>query len=373
MNIGIVREIRPGESRVALTPAGVHALAGDGNQVFVETRAGAGASFSNEEFTRAGARIVYSHQEVYGRSDLVVKVAPPTEEELELVLPGQVLVSFLQLEVARDSMVRKLVEHHVTALGMENIQDENGHRPLQEAMSEIGGQLAVQVGAQYLRTESGGRGVLLGNIPGVPQALVVILGAGTFGRASVRAALGLGAQVIILDNEMGRLRKIYHEFGNRVVTFHSNPYNLERVLRIADVFIGAVMVKGERAPQVVRSYLVRMMKKGAVIVDASVDLGGCVETSRPTTIWNPVFTAEGVIHYCVPNMASMVARSASKAINNQLLNFVVSIAREGIQSVLRRHQGLRQGVYLLNGKVMQQSVAEIFRLPLHSLEEELGL
>ncbi len=371
MNFGIPREVRPAERRVALLPAGVESLTKAGHTVYVEHSAGAQSLFSDEEYRAAGASIAYSAGEITGRSDVILKIAPLTEEEVGALRPGQVVFSFLHLAVSHRRTVEVLLEREVTAVAYELMEDGMGGTPILQVMSEIAGQQAIQTAAHFLQSRQGGRGILLGNIPGVPPASVVILGAGTVGTTAARAALGFGADVTVLDNDLSRLRALCMGTTIRANTWVANSYNVARAVRYADVVIGAVLLKGERAPHLVTEAMVHQMKMGSVIIDVSIDQGGCVETSRPTTIDDPVFVHHGVVHYCVPNMTAAVPRTASAALTNTVLPYLMYIGERGMHQALREHAGLAKGVCTFSGGCTHPAVAKVFDLQHRHLTEML--
>ena len=360
MNIGILRETAPSERRVALTPGGVQTLVNLGAVVYVERNAGSLSFFKDEEYDNAGAIIVYSPEEAINRSDIVLKIAPPTESELKILHEGQTLFSALHLAVSKRTTIETLLEKHITAIGYELIENERGDLPIVQTMAEIAGQISIQVAAHYLQARNGGRGVLLGSIPGVPAADVLILGAGTVGRTAARVALGLGAKVMIIDKNISRLREVENLFQWRISTAISDPYNIEYAAREADAIIGAVLLKGERTPHLISEDLVKQMKPGSVIVDISIDQGGCVETSRPTTLNDPVYITHGIVHYCVPNTPASVPRTATVGWTNVLLPFLREATELGIEQVLRADVGLSKGVCTFKGFCTNKAAAKAF-------------
>jgi alanine dehydrogenase len=372
MQFSLVKEIRRGEKRVALTPSGVGQLIAMGQEVYVQAGAGVASHFSDQEYQDAGATIVYTPEEAYARGEVVVKVSPPKEEEAELIQEERCLVSFLQIAAGRDRLLDKLLADHALALGLELVSHEDGRKPLVTAMSEIAGQLAIQFGANYLLSDHGGRGLLLGSIPGISGATVTILGAGTLGTMAARTALGFGAQVVLLDRDIIQLRRAQAVLGP-VATMMATTANIRRALAFADMAVGAVSLPGDRTPHLADREMVRGMKAGSVIVDTSVDMGGCFETSRPTTVESPTFVAEGVIHCCIPNLPSLVCRTSSRALSHSITPLLVEMAREGGPvPLLRRIQGLRDGVVTFNGQVMNARVAGLYGRPLGDLRAALA-
>lgn len=351
MYIGIPKERRPFEFRVGLSPAAVQMLASQGHKVFVEHDAGLGAGFSDLEFEQAGARIVYSPHEVFGRADLLIKVARPLLEEIEWLRSGTALAGLLHLNSARQDKIEALLANEITSIALEQVQLDDGSFPVRQALAVIGGQMAPQVAARLLQNETGGKGILIGGAVGVPPAEVVIIGAGVVGTAATQGFLGLGAHVTVLDVSMSALQRIHDRFPG-VVTLIANPVHVTRACTYADVVVGAVLVPGERAPIVVTREIVRMMKPRAVIMDISIDEGGCVETSRPTTHDHPTFVEEGVIHYCVPNMPGVVARTATHAYINAAFPYLRQLTNLGIEEAVQQNPALARGVETSQGKMI---------------------
>jgi len=362
MRIGIPKEGKFEEKRVALAPAGVDALIKAGHTVYVQKGAGEESHFSDDEYKSLGAKIVYSTEEVFQRSEIIAKVARISEEESEYLQENQILFSFLQLVVSEKKVLSNLLAKKVTAIGYELIENETG-LPVLQSMSEIAGPVSIQVAEGLLESKTNfGRGVLLGGITGVAPAAVVIIGAGVVGTSAAKAALGRGAQVIVLDRDLNRLRKIDETFQRKITTVMANSYTISRGVKFADVLIGAVLMKGEKTPHLVTEEMVKTMKEGAVIVDVSIDQGGCVETSRPTTISNPVFTMHNVIHYCVPNMPALVARTASYGLTNASLNYLLDIADNGLSAAVIEDAGLSKGICTHNGYCSNEIIAETFNV-----------
>lgn len=371
MNIGILKEVFPSERRIALTPGGVQTLVGLGATVYIERNAGALSYFSDDEYRTAGGTIVYSPEEVINRSDIILKVAPPTESELNFLHDGQTLFSALHLAISKRKTIETLLKKNITAIAHELIENERGDLPIVQTMAEIAGQISIQVAAHYLQTREGGRGVLLGSIPGVPAADVLILGAGTVGRTAARVALGLGAKVMIIDKNINQLREVENLFQWRVSTAVSDQYNIERAVREADVLIGAVLLKGEKTPHLVSESLVKQMKPGSVIVDISIDQGGCVETSRPTTLLDPTYIMHGIVHYCVPNTPASVPRTATLGWTNVLLPFLREATELGMEKVLRADIGLSKGVCTFRGQCTNYAAAKAFDLKVIDIQQLL--
>ena len=371
MNIGIPKEQTFRERRVALNPAGVQSLVEVGHTVYIEKDAGALARYSNEEYERVGGRVVYNASEVFNRTSIILKVSAPTEEEYRLLTESQILISFLHLPVAKKSPVELLLEKKVCAIGYELIASDDGSLPILQVMSEIAGQMAIHIAAHYLQSGDDGRGILLGRIPGIAPASVVILGAGTVGRTAARVAIGCGAEVTVFDKDLSRLRELENLFHHRTATRVANRYNIARAVQFADVVIGGVLLVGEKAPHLVTEEMVKTMKPRSVILDISIDQGGCVETSRPTTLENPVFLRHGVIHYCVPNIPASVARTATNGLTNALLPYVLEIADHGLEAALHRNRGLRQGVCTYDGSCTNLAIGKLFGLDVRKISDLL--
>ena len=359
MIVGVPREIKDGENRVAITPAGVSALRHHGHQVLVETRAGESSGYADDEYRAAGADIAASPQEVYREAQLLLKVKEPLPSEYPLLRPNLVLFTYLHL-ASSEELTRALLDSGVTAIGYETVQTDSGTLPLLIPMSEVAGKMAVQVGARYLECDFGGRGTLVGGVPGGPPAEVVIIGCGVVGINAAKVAMGLGAHVTILDIDHERLRYLDDIMHGNVITVYSNPLSIARAAGYADLLVGAVLVAGARAPKLVTEDMVRAMKRGSVIVDVAVDQGGCVETTRPTSHSQPVYIQHGVIHYGVPNIPAAVPRTATHALTNATLPYALDLADYGLDEALRRNPALRRGLNLRGGKVMHAAVAAAF-------------
>jgi alanine dehydrogenase len=339
MNIGIPKERRPFEFRVGLPPAGVEILCQNGHKVYVEHEAGKGAGFSDQEYERVGATISYAGDEVFGRAELLLKVARPIQEELEWLVPGSTLAGLLHLASARKDKIDILLKKNVTALAYEQIQLTDGSFPVLRPFSQIGGMLAGQIAARLLQNNWGGKGILISGIPGIPPAEVAIIGAGVVGTYATRSFVGQGAHVIVLDQDINALQHISEHFPG-VVTMFSTPRNIERVASYVDVLVGAVRISGARAPILVTRAMVQAMKPRSVILDLSIDEGGCVETSRPTTHDQPVYIEEGVLHYCVPNMPGATARTSTNAFFNVGMPYILEIANKGTDAAIAANPAL---------------------------------
>ncbi|HLO33196.1 MAG TPA: alanine dehydrogenase [Anaerolineales bacterium] len=351
MNIGIPKERRPFESRVGLSPAGVEILTQHGHQVYVEHEAGVGAGFDDREFETAGARLVYSPEEVFVRADLLLKVARPMREELNWLRPNTVLAGLLHLASTREDKVQALLEKKITSIAYEQIETADGSLPVLRPFSQIGGKMAASVAARLLQNNWGGKGMLLGGIPGVPPAEVLILGGGVVGMCATYAFLGLGAHVTVLDSDINKLQSIYSRFPN-IVTMLSTKRNIEKATAYADVVVGAVLITGERTPILITREMMRAMKPRSVFIDVSIDQGGCSETSRPTTHDHATYVEEGVIHYCVPNMPGVVARTATHAFVNAALPYILQIANLGAHGAIAQNSAIEKAVNTHNGELV---------------------
>jgi alanine dehydrogenase len=362
MKIGVPREIKDNEARVGVTPAGVKALCEAGHTVLVETQAGAQSGFPDAEYQGAGAEIVGEAADVWSSSETVVKVKEPIEKEYAFLREGLVLFTYLHLAPLQE-LTGKLLEAKVIGIAYETVRDRWGTLPLLTPMSEVAGRMSVQVGAAYLEKEHGGRGILLGGVPGVPPAHVTIIGGGVVGTNAARIALGLGAKTTVVDVSLNRLRELDDHFGGRLGTLASNSYNLAHVTREADLVIGAVLIPGATAPRIVTREMVAGMKKGAVIVDVAIDQGGCVETARPTSHSNPSYLVDGVVHYCVTNMPGAVPHTSTLALTNSTFPYLLRIANLGAREALRQDAGLAEGLNTWLGKLTYRGVAESQQRP----------
>jgi alanine dehydrogenase len=359
--VGVPREVKPGEQRVALTPPGARALVEAGHRVIIERGAGLGSSVRDEEYTREGAGLG-SAGEVWKQAEMILKVKEPLPEEYPQMRPGQILFTYLHLAPAPE-LARALQAADVIAIAYETVQRPDGGLPLLAPMSEVAGRLSVQEGAFYLTRARGGRGILLAGVPGVPPGNIVVLGAGTVGVNAARIALGLGADVSILDINLDRLRAVDDLFHGRVITLVSNSFNISQVLRRADLLIGAVLVTGARAPVLISKEMVASMKEGSVIVDVAVDQGGSVETIRPTTLLDPTYVVSGVVHYGVANMPALVPRTSTYALTNATLPYVLELAGRGLAGAVRANAPLGKGVNIWRGRVVHPAVAEALGEP----------
>ncbi len=356
MVVGVAKEIKDHETRVGLVPSGVIALCEAGHEVLVEARAGEGSSISDEEYIRAGARIVESAAEVWGKAGIVAKVKEPQPAEYAFFRPGLVLFTYLHLAPLPE-LTDRLLESKVSGVAYETIREADGSLPLLTPMSEVAGRMSVQVGAQYLEKPNGGRGILLGGVPGVAPANAVILGGGVVGTNAAKMALGLGAHVTIIDRNLNRLRDLDDIFNGQVVTLASNALTIRENLKTADLVVGAVLIPGASAPKLVKREMIAGMKRGAVVVDVAIDQGGCLETAHATTHSDPTYVVDGVVHYCVSNMPAAVPHTSTFALTNATFPYLLELANHGLEAACERHAALREGVNTYKGHVTHRGVA----------------
>jgi alanine dehydrogenase len=354
--VGLPKEIKDNEYRVGLTPAGVRALKDAGHEIVVEKNAGGGSGFEDSLYQRAGATIVESAEEVWTRADMIVKVKEPIAPEYPRMREGQMLFTYLHLAPDRE-LTKQLVERKVTGIAYETITDRHGTLPLLTPMSEVAGRMAIQVGAHYLEKMSGGRGILLGGVPGVPAARVVIIGGGVVGTNAAKIAVGMGAHVTIIDNNLDRLRELDDIFLSKISTLASSAYMIHDAISQADLIVGAVLVPGAAAPKLITKNMLKDVPNGAVIVDVAVDQGGCIETTHPTTHSNPTYYVEGVLHYCVANMPGAVPRTSTFALTNATLPYALKLANKGFHDAINSDPGLKEGVNTFAGHCTYEAVA----------------
>ena len=367
MNIGVINESCKIENRAGLTPSSVSLLVENGHTVYVQAGAGLKAGYTNEEYTAQGANIVFTKDEVFGRSDIVLNISPLNEEECKLVKKNQILLGFHHLAVAPKSLVQGLLKKGVIIIGYEIIQQDNNVLPFIESLSEVAGQMCLAISGHYLQTSQSGRGVIIGGVASVPPATAVIVGSGVLARSAIKALLGAGAHTIALGRYMDRLRELEEMTSGRLITLIASKYNLARMTKVADILIGAVLRPGERAPIMITREMVRTMKKGSLIIDLAIDQGGCIETSRLTTLEQPTYIEEGIIHYCVPNITSAVSRSSTKVLSNSVAPYLLSIGEAGIEGALKQDVSLARGVYVYDGNIVKKTTAERFGLPYKEL------
>ncbi|WP_138430616.1 alanine dehydrogenase [Fodinibius saliphilus] len=369
LKIGLPREVSNDERRMCLTPGGTSVLTSNGHEVYVEQDAGAEAHFTDQEYADAGAEIAFSIDEVYKKSELIVKVAPPSESELELLEQDHILLSALHLGNTTEEFIDTLINKNISAIGFEFIKGDDKEFPIVRMMHEITGSMSVQIGAHYLEKADGGQGIMLGGISGIPPATVVILGAGITAEYAARTALGYGAQVFVMDNDLARLRHLENALDRRIITATANYQYLSSALQYADVVIGAAMFEGKRSPCLVTEPMVTSMKPGSVIVDTVIDQGGCIATSKATTHSKPTFIKHDIIHYCVPNIPSNVARTATYALNNVIVPYLLAIGDAGgIRECLWTNTALRNGTYVYKKHLTKKSLSKIFDMPYREIE-----
>lgn len=373
LNIGIPKEITFQENRVPLTPSAVQYFTSNGHHITMETGAGRNANFSDNQYSECGARIVYSSKEVY-ESDIILKIDPPTRKEADMMRPGQLLISALQINQLDELLLRMMMEKRINAMAYEFLEDDSGALPIIRAMSEIAGTASILIAAEYLNNTHIGKGELLGGFAGVPPTQVVVIGAGAVGEFATKAALGLGANVKVFDNNMYRLRRIQKHFGFHLYTSTIHPKVLSGALESADVVIGALSGKGARSPVVVTEQMVMNMRANSVIIDVAIDRGGNFETSELTNHEKPVFNKHDVIHYCVPNIASRVSRTASYALSNVFTPMLDEMASMGgFADYLRLKAGIRKGTYLFKGSLTNKHLADKFGLKYHDIDLMAGM
>ena len=368
MIIGVPKEIKTEENRVAVTPTGVAGFVARSHQVLIQKGAGSGSGLTDAIYQAAGATIVDTAKEVWDKADMIMKVKEPQESEFPLLRPGLILFTYLHLAAA-ESVTRALLDRKVTAIAYETIQLDDGSLPLLAPMSEIAGRLSIQVGAWCLQAENGGRGILLGGASGVRPANVVIIGAGMSGTAACQVAAGMGAYVSILDINPTKLRYVHDILGGHVTTLMSNRANVEEAVVGADLVIGSVLIPGAQAPKLITRALVKRMKPGAAFVDIAIDQGGCAETSRPTTHSDPIYVEEELVHYCVTNMPAIVPNTSTYALTNSTLTYGLELANRGFPQALVRNKALAKGLNTFNGKITYEGVASALNLPFTPLDE----
>lgn len=372
MIIGIPKEIKNWENRVSLIPAGAKALVDKGHTVLVQSTAGLGSGFDDEEYIRVGAKIVDTAEEVFAKSEMIIKVKEPQESEYPLLREGQLLFTYLHLAV-EPKLTKALLKNKVNSVAYETIQTEKGELPLLTPMSEIAGRMAVQIGASFLEKPHGGRGVLLGGVPGVTPAAVVIIGGGVVGLNAAKIAYGMGASVTVLDLNLNRLRYFDDIFNGKIKTLMSNSFNIEECAKYADLLIGAVLIPGAKAPHLVTEEVVKKMKKGSVIVDVAIDQGGIFETiDRVTTHENPVYEKHGVMHYSVANIPGAVARTSTIALTNATLPYALKLANQGFTKAIKSSDELAKGVNTCQGSLVSKAVADSLGMPHTELSMLIG-
>jgi alanine dehydrogenase len=359
MKIGVPKEIKQNENRVALTPSGAEILRMHGHTVYVETNAGVGSGFKNEDYIAAGAHILPTPKEVFDVADMIMKVKEPIKQEYALISAGQLLFTYFHFAAARE-LTEAIVKSKSIAIAYETVQRADNSLPLLIPMSEVAGRMAPQEGAKYLERTQGGRGILLSGVPGTEPGKVVVLGGGVVGTNAAKIAAGLGAHVTIVDSNLYRLRYLDDVMPKNVSTMMSNPYNIRKAIKTADLTIGAVLIPGAKAPHLVTKDMLKDMKEGSVVVDVSVDQGGCIETCKPTTHENPTYVVEGVVHYCVANMPGAVPMTSTIALTNATLPYAVQLANEGYEKAIHNSRELRAGLNIIDGAITYRGVADAF-------------
>ncbi len=367
MIIGVPKEIKNNENRVGLTPGGVQMLVNRGHKLLVETKAGQGIGATDEAYAKAGATIIDSAKEVWDKADMIIKVKEPIQAEYGLMKPNLILYTYLHL-AAEPELTKQLMERKVSAVAYETIQLDDGTLPLLTPMSEVAGRMATQIGARYLQKNEGGKGILLSGVPGVRRGKVAVIGGGVAGTNAAIIAMGMGAQVTILDINMNRLQYLDDIFKNSINTLYSNPVNIERAVREADLVIGTVLIAGAKAPKLVTREMVRQMEPNSVVVDVSIDQGGCIETIKPTSHSDPIFRDENVIHYGVTNMPGAVAQTSTYALTNRTMKYALLLADNGFQKAISMDKALYKGVNVFNGKVAYKQVADDLNLPYEAVK-----
>lgn len=372
MRIGLPKEVKQYEYRVGLTPVSIREIRKTGANIFVQAGAGASIGFTDKAYKEAGAEILTTAKEVFEVADIIIKVKEPQPEEIPLLRPGQVLFTFLHLAANKD-LTLHLLEKKIIGIAYETVTSPQGGLPLLAPMSEIAGRLSIELGAHYLERSQGGPGLLLSGVPGVKKGEVLIIGAGSVGTNAAQIALGLGANVTILDTSIARLHELEHLFGNSLQTLYSTETTLEKALTKADLIIGAILIPGASAPKLIKRSFLKKMKKGAVFVDVAIDQGGCSETSKPTTHKQPTYQVDGITHYCVPNIPSAVAQTATESLNNVTLPFILEIASKGIKKTLAENEYLRTGLNVWEGTITYKAVADSLTLVFVAPQYVIGL
>jgi len=367
MLVGVPKEIKTNENRVALLPVGVSTLIQNGHKVIVETNAGAGSGFSDEDYKVYGAEIAKSAKEVYSAADMIMKVKEPIEPEYKLIKEGQVLFTYFHFAASKE-LTEAMMKAKCICIAYETVQKADHSLPLLIPMSEVAGRMAPQEGAKYLEKEMGGRGILLGGVPGTGPAEVMVLGGGIVGTNAAKIAAGFGAKVTIYDNNLYRLRYLDDVMPANVTTMMSNDYYIRAGLPKADLVIGAVLIPGTKAPKLVRRDMLSLMKEGSVIVDVSVDQGGCIETCKPTTHEHPTFVIDGVVHYCVANMPGAVPHTSTLALTNATLPYAIEIANKGYEKAVKTNNEIKLGLNMIDGKITYKGVADAFDFEYHTVE-----
>ncbi len=370
MLVGIPKEIKNHEYRVGATPSGVRELINAGHEVIVQKDAGAAIDFTDLQYIEAGAKIVPAMEDVYGKAEMILKVKEPQKIECDIIRKGQIIFSYLHL-AAEAELTKMLIKQECVAIAFETVTAPDRSLPLLAPMSEVAGKISVQAGATALQKANGGRGVLLGGVPGVARAKVVILGGGVAGTNAAKIAIGMGAEVIILDKSLPRIRYLCDIFGNTATVLYASLENVEKSALEADVVVGAVLIPGAAAPKLISKETVKKMKQGSVMVDISIDQGGCFETSKPTSHSDPIYVTDGVVHYCVTNMPGAVARTSTQALENSTLPFTLALANKGYKKALEENEHLLAGLNVIDGKVTYKAVADALGYDFHDPKSSL--
>jgi alanine dehydrogenase len=371
MIIGVPKEIKPSENRVAITPAGVLEFVKRGHTVYIQSTAGDGSGFPDEEYEDAGAKILPTIEDVYGIAEMIVKVKEPIEKEYSLIKPNQLLFTYFHF-ASYEPLTHAMIKSNSVCLAYETVESPDRSLPLLIPMSEVAGRMAIQEGAKYLEKPMGGRGVLLGGVPGVPPAKVLVLGGGIVGTQAAKMAAGLGAQVTLLDVSLKRLRYLSEVMPANVTTMYSNEFTIKRLIKNHDLIVGAVLIPGAKAPNLITREMLKDMRPGTVIVDVAVDQGGCIETCKPTTHENPTYVIDNVVHYCVANMPGAVPYTSTIALTNATLPYALQLADKGWQKACKDNNELLLGLNVVNGKVVYKAVSDAFNLAYTPVEEVLG-
>ncbi|MDD5306830.1 MAG: alanine dehydrogenase [Deltaproteobacteria bacterium] len=371
MIVGILKEIKNHEYRVGMTPAGVEMLVSAGHSVLVETKAGEGPGIGDAEYKTVGAKIIDKASEIFAKSDMIIKVKEPLEPEFPMMRKGQLMFTYFHL-AGDEKLTRRVLDTGVVGIAYETIEDSQGRLPLLVPMSEVAGRLSIIEGAKFLERPQGGRGILLGGVPGTEPANVLIIGAGVVGSNAAAMAVGMGANTTIMDKDINRLRELDRIYQGRLRTLKSNPWNVRKAVKHADLVVGSVLVAGAKAPWVVTRGMLSTMRKGSVMVDVAIDQGGCFETSHPTTHAEPVFEVDGIVHYCVANMPGCVPRTSTFALTNETIPYAVELANKGWKKACKENHGLLTGLNVCNGKLTCKPVADVFKMPYTPPSEVLG-
>lgn len=371
MKIGIPTEIKTNENRVGMTPAGVKAFESRGHEVFVQSGAGIGSGFTDEKYIEAGAEILPTIDKVYSVADMIIKVKEPIEPEYNLIKKDQLLFTYFHF-ASYEPLTKAMIDRGAVCLAYETVELPDRSLPLLVPMSEVAGRMAVQEGAKYLEKPMGGKGILLGGVPGVPPAKVMIIGGGIVGTQAAKMAAGLGADVTILDINLQRLRYLEDVMPANITTVHSNQYNIRKMIQYHDLIIGAVLIPGAKAPNLITRDMLKEMNAGTVLVDVAVDQGGCIETCKPTTHEDPIYVIDDIVHYCVANMPGAVPMTSTTALTNATLQYAVQLADKGWKTACHENEALRKGLNVVNGKVVYKGVAEAFGLTYTDVEEVLN-